>query len=92
MNKTEFKQNWEKVIELLYTELDPVIVSTFFKPLIPTKISESEGKMYFYSENSHLFQNTINHNQETVVKITEKVFGKPYFAVVTESESSLFLK
>jgi len=92
MNKTEFKQNWEKVIELLYTELDPVIVSTFFKPLIPTKISESEGKMYFYSENSHLFQNTINHNQETVVKITEKVFGKPYFAVVTESESQENIK
>ena len=88
MTKTELKQNWEKVIELLYSELDDVVVRTFFVPLVPAKISLSEEKIYLISENSKFYQNTINHHQDLIVKATESVFGKPLFAVVTESVSS----
>ncbi|MBR0417231.1 MAG: chromosomal replication initiator protein DnaA [Firmicutes bacterium] len=85
MTKTALKQNWESVIELLYSELDDVVVNTFFAPLVPAKISETEGKIFFISENSKFYQNTINHHQDLIVSATEKVFGKPYFAVVQES-------
>jgi len=88
MTKTELKQNWNKVIELLYSELDEVVVSTFFQPLSPAKLSEAEGKIYLISENSHFYQNVINHHQDLIVKATETVFGKPYFAVVSESIKS----
>ena len=85
MNKTELKQNWAKVLEILYSELEDVIVNNFFAHLVPAKVSESEGNIYLLSENSRFFQTTINHYQDNVVRATEKVFGKPLFAVVTES-------
>ena len=85
MNKSELKQNWERVLELLYGKLDVAVVKTFFLPLSPGKLSEKEGNLYMISENSRFFQNTINRYQDTVVDVTETVFGKPYFIVVTES-------
>ena len=88
MTKTELKQNWEKVIELLYEELDAVVVETFFVPLAVSRYSESEGKIYLIIENSRFYQNAINHYQDNIVRATEKIFGKPLFAVITESASS----
>ena len=85
MTKTELKRNWEEVIDLLYTELDPVYVNTFFRPLTPAKIVESEGKIFLFSENSRFYQNSVNRHQEKIVSATEKVFGMPLFAEVVES-------
>ena len=85
MTKTELKQNWEKVLELLYAELESVVVDTFFAPLSVSKLSESDGKIYLTIENSRFYQNAISHYQDNIVKATESVFGKPLFAVVTES-------
>ncbi len=85
MTKTELKRNWEEVIDLLYTELDPVYVNTFFRPLTPAKIVESEGKIFLFSENSRFYQNSVNRHQEKIVNATEKVFGMPLFAEVVES-------
>ncbi len=88
MTKTELKQNWEKVIGLLYSELDAVVVNTFFLHLIPDKVSESEEKIYLISENSKFYQTTINHYQDNIVKATQKVFGTALFAVIVESSDN----
>ena len=86
MTKTELKSKWEKVIDLLYLDMDPIQVNTLIKPLTPAKISESEGNIYLISvDNPRMYQGFVNNYQDKIVKRTEEVFGKPYFFVVEES-------
>lgn len=87
MNKTELKTKWAEVIELLSENTDPVIIETFFNPLVPSKISDSENLIFLAAPyNSSFFQNTVKNNQNYIIDATSKVFGKSFMATVVDTD------
>ena len=90
MTKSELKALWERVLEQLEQEINKLVITTFFRPLIPTKLNEKEEKLYLAVPkdlNSPVIKNMVNNYQTNILKCVESVFGKPYFAVVTETEN-----
>ena len=90
MTKTELKTNWEKVLLLMKGSLDDLAINTFFRVLTPVKLSEKEEKLYLTApkESDYSFyQSRVSAHQENLIECIAKVFGKPYIAQVTETES-----
>lgn len=89
MTKTELKNNWTKVIDLLCEDYDRNVIDTFFGLLTPVKISEKEGLLYLYApDNSGFYQNMVKKYQDGIVAATEKVFGFPLIGKVIENDIS----
>ena len=90
MTKSELKALWERVLEQLEGEINRLVIDTFFRPLIPAKLNEKEEKLYLAVPkdlNAPIIKNRVNNYQESILRCIESVFGKPYFAVVTENET-----
>lgn len=87
MTKTELKANWEKVLELMTDRVDRLAVETFFRPLIPFKLSEKDQKLYLSApkeSNYAFYQNMVLNRQTIISECINQVFGKTYYAEVIE--------
>ena len=87
MNKTELKTKYEEVLEGLKSELNPLIISTFFEPLKPCKINDSELKLYLLDESGNgIIKSSAVRHMDKVLPVVEKVFGKAYTVEIVDSE------
>lgn len=89
MTKTELKTAWESVLALMEQRAEKLVVDTFLRPLVPSKLSEKEQKIFLLApkgSGSAFYQNMVNNRQELLMECVSTVFGKPYFAEVIESE------
>ena len=87
MTKTELKEKWNAVLELLYAGMERIKVDNFFRPLTPVKLSEKQETIYLKTPGSNrsVYQTIINNNLEPLTKACETIFGKKYkFEVVDE--------
>lgn len=91
MNKTELKTNWQKVLTLLYDKIDRIKVDTFFNPLVPSKLSEKENKIYFVSSigNTGFYQSRVNTYKRDLDDAITEVFGKSYTVEICEKEPQI---
>ena len=91
MTKTELKAAWDRILSLMENKADRLAVDTFFRPLTPYKLSEKEQKLYLLApkeSGSSFYQNMVSNHQENLMECIVAVLGKPYFAEVSETESS----
>jgi len=91
MTKTELKTNWQRVIENLYSRLEKITVDTFFNALVPSKISEKQGKIYLMSSvgQAAFYQNSVGRYKREVEDAITEVFGKAYTVEICEKEPVL---
>jgi len=88
MTKTQLKENWIKILDLLPQKgLDTVLINTYFEPLKPVKLAEKEQVLYLYAPwNAEFMQQQVKRHQDTFVAATEEILGKPYIVQVVEEE------
>ena len=88
MTKTELKEKWNAVLELLYAGMERIKVDNFFLPLTPVKLSEKKEVLYLKTpgSNSSVYQTIINNNEEPLSVACEKIFGKVYKFEVVDFE------
>ncbi len=90
MTKAELKASWDKVVELMRGRNEDLVIDMFFKPLVPTRISEKDQKIYVLApkeSNYAFYQNMVNNKKDDISECTESVFGRPYSVEVTEKET-----
>mgnify|MGYP000959343569 CR=1 FL=1 len=88
MTKTELKNNWKNVMDILYSRLEKIKVDTFFNPLVPSKLSERENKIYVLSTmgNAGFYQSRVNNYKRDLDDAITEVFGKSYVVEICEKE------
>ncbi|MCQ2553215.1 MAG: DnaA/Hda family protein, partial [Clostridia bacterium] len=87
MTKTELKAKYNETLLKANETLNNLIVSTFFAPLKPCKIKESEHKIYLLDETANgLTKTSCNRHREGFNKALEAVFGAPYTFEVVDKE------
>ena len=88
MTKTELKEKWNAVLELLYAGMERIKVDNFFRPLTPVKLSEKQETIYLMTPGSNrsVYQTIINNNLAPLTEACESVFGKSYKFEVVEEE------
>ncbi len=88
MKQKELKEKWDELLENLYQEnrLDDIQISTFFKPLLPIRLSEKEGKLYLKCSNNNptFYQNKVVSYYNEIKDAVFAVFGKEYTIEVTD--------
>lgn len=80
MTKTELKENWEKMLEIVEKKVDRLKVDTFFRPLTPIRLSERKDTIYLKTagSNSSFYQNMINNHKAFFEEACVAVLGKTY--------------
>lgn len=88
MTKTELREKWNTLLDLLYTSMERLKVDTFFRPLTPVKLSEKKETIYLKTagSNSSIYQNSINNHKEFLSEAIRKAFGKDYKLEVVDTE------
>ena len=88
MTKTELREKWNTMLDLLYTSMERLKVDTFFRPLTPVKLSEKKETIYLKTagSNSSIYQNSINNHKEFLSEAIRKAFGKDYKLEVVDTE------
>ena len=88
MKKSELKEKWESMLNLLYADMVRIKVDNFFRPLTPIKLSEKQETIYFKTlgSNPSVYQTILNNNKAPLSDACVKVFGKPYKFEVVEIE------
>lgn len=88
MTKTELKEKWNAMLDLLYTSMERLKVDTFFLPLTPVKLSEKKETIYFKTAgaNSKVYQSSIINYADILADACRKTFGKEYKLEVVEIE------
>ena len=88
MTKSELKEKWESMLNLLYADMERIKVDNFFRPLTPIKLSEKQETIYFKTPGSNpsVYQTILNNNKAPLSDACVKVFGKPYKFEVVEIE------
>ena len=88
MTKTELKEKWNAMLDLLYTSMERLKVDTFFRPLTPVKLSEKKETIYFKTAgaNSKVYQSSISNYADILAGACKKAFGKEYKLEVVEIE------
>ena len=88
MTKTELKEKWNVVLDLLYTSMERLKVDTFFRPLTPVKLSEKKETIYLKTagSKSSVYQNSINNHKEFLSEALIKAFGKEYKLEIVDAE------
>ena len=90
MTKKELKDSWDKVLVLMRSRVDQLVINAFLSPLTPYKLSEREQKLYLYApkeSNYAFYQNSVKNHIADLSACINEVFGKPYAVEVTEKES-----
>ena len=80
MTKTELKEKWNAMLDLLYASMERIKVDNFFRPLTPVSLSEKKETIYFKTPGSNpsVYQTIINNNAAPLNDACVKVFGKVY--------------
>ena len=88
MTNAVFKTNWDKVLDLLYTRIEPIKVDNFVKPLLPSKVNEREEKIYLLSTmgNASFYQSRANSIKRDLDDCIKEVFGKEYTVEIVDKE------
>lgn len=88
MTKTELKEKWNTMLDLLYTSMERLKVDTFFRPLTPVKLSEKKETIYLITagSNSFIYNNSIANNKDLLADACLKAFGKVYKLEVVDKE------
>ena len=60
MTKTELKQNWNNVLDILSETMDQVQISVYFGALEPHKIVDSEDRIYLISKETAIKANFLS--------------------------------
>ena len=86
MTKTELKEKWNAVLELLYAGMERIKVDNFFLPLTPVKLSDKKEILYLKTpgSNASVYQTIINNNAAPLTDACVKVFGKAYKFEIVE--------
>ena len=86
MTKTELKETWDSILELVEKKVDRLKVDTFFRPLTPVKLSARKETLYLKTagSNSSFYQNMINNHKAFFEEACVSVLGKPYTLQVTD--------
>ena len=90
MNRTELKAGWDKVLDLMCSKVDPLVMKTFFKPLTPIKTNERENKLFLLAPKetpAPFFVNSLTNYGSDLSECILTVFGKNYSFEVTEKET-----
>ena len=90
MTKTELKEKWNQILDLLYKDIERLKVDNFFRSLTPVKISEKKNTIYLITAGaaSSFYQNMINNYKSYLDAACESVMGKVYTMEVVENEPS----
>ena len=87
MNKTELKTKYKEVLDQLKDSLNPLIISTFFEPLKPCKLNDSEQKLYLLDESGNgIIKSSALRHMDKVLPVVEKVFGKALSVEIVDEE------
>ncbi|MDO5331232.1 MAG: chromosomal replication initiator protein DnaA, partial [Bacillota bacterium] len=87
MNKTELKTKYKEVLSQLSADLNPLIISTFFEPLVPCKLSEKEKKLYLLDESGNgVIKSSALRHMDKVLPFVEKVFGQGFTVEIVDEE------
>ena len=88
MTKTELKEKWNTMLDLLYTGMDRLKVDMWIRPLTPVKLSEKKETIYLKTAgtNSIFYQNSIDNCAEQLAAACEKAFGKVYKLEVVDQD------
>lgn len=88
MTKTELKEKWNTMLDLLYTSMERLKVDTFFRPLTPVKLSEKKETIYLKTagSNNFIYNNSIANNRAILDDACLKAFGKVYKLEVVDIE------
>ncbi|MBR6025897.1 MAG: chromosomal replication initiator protein DnaA, partial [Firmicutes bacterium] len=88
MTNSELKKNWKKVLDNSPSDkINKVKIDQWYKPLVPVRIDEEAGVIYFVSDDSSpVLRNMINTNYGIIKEPLSSVFGKEYRLELVEDE------
>ncbi len=88
MTKTELKEKWNTMLDLLYKSMERLKVDTWIRPLTPVSCSEKKEIIYLKTpgSNSSFYQNSINNCEAQLKEACSTVFGKVYKLEVVEQD------
>ena len=89
MTNSELKKNWKKVLEISPSDkISKVKIDQWYKPLVPDRIDEAAGVLYFVSDDSSpVLKNMIATNYPIIKEPLAEVFGTEYKLELIEDSS-----
>lgn len=89
MTNSELKKNWKKVLEISPSDkISKVKIDQWYKPLVPVRIDEAAGVIYFVSDDSSpVLKNMIATNYSIIRDPLAEIFGRDFKLELIEDDS-----
>ncbi|MEG0292200.1 MAG: chromosomal replication initiator protein DnaA [Anaerovoracaceae bacterium] len=84
----DLQEKWQQTLELLEPEVTPVSYKTWFKPLVPQKVDDTQNILYVECQDEYMIEIISNRYTHLLEGMIKMIFRKPYKLkiVFTEKE------